>query len=454
MSLARFGAILLAPALAAIAVSSLEGSLPKRKVPSPLLVTGATLIDGTGAPPVADSWVLIQDGRFSEISTVQRRRGMMTLARNVKVVDGSGKWILPGFVDAHVHLDSRSDGKRMIRWGVTAARWMSEDVERSRKGALASRKSLQSPDLFPASPIFTAPGGWWSAEGPDRNLNRFPSSAAEAREAVRTARRLGSSEIKIMDDDMGWCRDPLPRLPQIRPEVFAALIREARQLGLRVAVHAPRLTDARDAVRAGATVLAHGILDEPLDADTARAMTTAGIFYVPTLDIYDFLADPRGFMDRALADARIRESLSKATLKLYRSDAYFATYRERYPNSGFVSTHLKTAYDNVARARAAGVQIALGTDMWAFPGAGVHLELEDLVAAGFAPLEAIRAATLASARSLGIEGERGSIQDGKRADFVLLENDPLRDVRNSRSIERVYKGGRLAWSRYGRSDPQ
>jgi imidazolonepropionase-like amidohydrolase len=448
LSFARLRAILLFPALALLSGPRLEGALSKRKAPGPILITGATLIDGTGAQPVPDSWLLIQNGKFTDVSTVLRRRGMMTLARNVKVVDGSGKWIVPGFVDAHVHVGSRGDEKRMIRWGVTAARWMAEDVAKSGKRALASKKSLRSPDLFPASPIFTAPGGWWSSEGPDRNLNRFPSTPEEARDSVRAAKRLGSAEIKIMDDDMAWCRDPLPRLPQIRPDVLTALIAEAGRLGLRIAVHAPQLKDAREAVRAGATMLAHGVLDEPIDGETAGALKSRGAFFVPTLDIYDFLADPRAFLTRALADPRIRESLSKRTLALYRSDAYFETYRKRYPNSKFVTEHLKTAYDNVARVRAAGAEIALGSDMWAFPGAGLHLELEDFVAAGFEPLEAIRAATLVSAKSLGIDGERGSIEAGKRADFVLLENDPLRDVRNTRSIEGVYKGGRLAWSRY------
>ncbi len=439
--------LLLAPILA-LAFPAAGISVPRKKPPGSLLIRGATLIDGTGAAPVPDSFVLVQDGKFSDIATVLRRRGMMTLSRNVRVIDGSGKWIVPGFIDAHVHLDAREDAKRMVRWGVTSARWMAEDVEASRKHAASSKKSTGSPDLFPAAPIFTAPGGWWSTEGPDRNLDRLPKSPEEAREAVRRAKALGSAEIKIMDDDMGWCRDPLPRLAQISPEVFSALVTEARRLGLRVSVHAPRLKDAKDAVRQGATVLAHGVLDERLDDETIGTMKTRGVFYVTTLDIYDFLADPKAFMARALGDRRIRDSLPKKTLALYESESYFDTYRQRYPNSKFVADHRKTAYDNVGRLHAAGVDVALGTDMWAFPGAGVHLELEDLVSSGLSPIDAIRAATLVSARSLGLDADRGSIETGKRADFVLLENDPKDDVRNTRSIDSVYKGGRLAWSRY------
>ena len=215
-----------------------------------------------------------------------------------------------------------------------------------------------------------------------------------------------------------------------------------------MSVHAPELSDAADAVADGVTVLAHGIIDAPVPDDLAARMRSGHVFYVPTLDIFDFLADPKAFVDRVLSDARIRDSLLKKTLLRYRSEAYFETYRKRYPNSAYVSRQLPVLYANAAKLKAAGVDVALGTDMWAFPGAGVHVELEDFVKAGWTPLEAIRAATFVSAKSLGADSDRGTIETGKRADFVLLENDPLRDIRNTRSIEEVFKAGRVAWSRY------
>jgi imidazolonepropionase-like amidohydrolase len=417
-------------------------TLPKRR-PRPILITGATVIDGTGAPPKADVSLLVRDGRFAEIGASRA-----PAPRGVRVVDAAGKWIIPGLVDAHVHVESAADARAMIRWGVTSARLMSESVETSQVAAARSRARRRTPEFFPAAPIFTAPGGWWSAEPPDPKIDRFPSSVAAARAAVLKARALGSAEIKIMDDDMGWCRDPLPRLPKIDADVRAALIRSARENGLRVAVHAPDLADARDAVADGATVLAHGIVDAPVPAELAARMRSGGVFYVPTLDIFDFLADPRAFMRRALSDVRIRESLPVRTLARYRSEAYFDTYRDRYPNAAWVSRQLPVLYGNVKALAAAGVDVALGTDMWAFPGAGAHLELEDFVAAGMTPIEALRAATLVSARSIGAGADRGTIETGKRADFIVLENDPARDIRNTRSIERVFKGGRVAWSRY------
>lgn len=435
-----------------VAIFTVAASAPARAAEKmargPILFLGATLIDGSGGPPVPESYVFVRDGKFEDVSTAAARRGRLALARNVKVVDVSGKWILPGFVDAHVHVESRSDPKAMVRWGVTTARLMAEDVVRAQSLAGRSRRRLGSPDYFPATPIFTARGGWWSEQPSGSPLDRFPGSPAAAREAVDQARRLGSQEIKIMDDDMSWCRDPLPRLPQISAEVLEALAQEARRLGLRVSAHAPLLKDARQAVEAGATLLAHGVLDEEIDPETMSLMKRRDVTYVPTLDIFDFLAAPRDFLARALADRRIAGSLSRSTLARYRSEDYFRTYAQRYPNAAFVAAHREILYRNVQKLKDAGVRIALGTDMWALPGAGVHLELEDLVRAGFSPLEAIGAATLASAQSLGEESRRGTVAAGKLADFVVLENDPLADITNSRSIESVYKHGRLAWSRY------
>ncbi len=425
----------------------LAAKLPKL-TPKAVLITGATLIDGTGAPPVPESWVLVRDGRFTDVSTAAARRGKGAVPKDVRVIDGAGKWIVPGFVDAHVHVESAADARAMTRWGVTSARLMAEGVRSAAQLAAQSRSAHHLPELFPAAPIFTVRGGWWSEEAPDPDLDRFPGNPAAAKSAVSAARSLGSREIKIMDDDMGWCRDPLPRLPKIPADVRAALIAEARRIGLRVSVHAPDLADAADAVADGATVLAHGIVDAPVPDDLAVRMRQARVFYVPTLDIFDFLADPRGFVARVLSDSRIRDSLPGKTILEYRSDAYFDSYRQRYPNAAYVSRQLSVLYANAAKLKAAGVEVALGTDMWAFPGAGVHIELEDFVRAGWTPVEAIRAATLVSARSVGADADRGTIENGKRADFVVLENDPVHDIRNTRSIERVFKGGRVAWSRY------
>jgi imidazolonepropionase-like amidohydrolase len=271
---------------------------------------------------------------------------------------------------------------------------------------------------------------------------------------VRRARELGAAEIKIMLDDMAWCRAPLPSLPKTSPAVLEALLAEARSLGLRAIVHAPNLDDARAAIAGGATALAHGVL-EPIDDATIAVMKARPVSYVPTMDIFEFLADTHAFVWRTLGEPRrpavvgdgtsvptpgFDDWLLPPTLERYRSDAYAAGYRERYPNFENVRRRLPALRDNLRRLHAAGVPVALGTDMWALPGAAVSIEMDLYVAAGLSRLEALRAATLTAARSIGADANRGTLEKGKRADFVVLLDDPL-GPSSVRNIDGVWKGG-------------
>lgn len=407
---------------------------------------GATLVDGTGAAPRPNSLLILENDRILSVSTATPD-ALAALPSGSDVRDVSGKWIVPGFIDAHVHAESDEDLQTMLRWGVTTVRLMSEDVARAEMLAESSRKRWGIPEIFPAAPIFTAKSGWWDqGEPPDMHVDRFPATPEAARVAVRNAKALGSREIKIMWDDMAWCRDPRPRFPKIDPGVARALIEEARRQGMRATVHAPNLEAARAAVAAGATALAHGVLD-PIDDATIASMKRQSVFYIPTMDIFEFLADTRAFIDRVFTDYSVTRPISglpNETLARYRSKEYSDGYRQRYPNFENVKARLPALRENLRKLHAAGVPIALGTDMWAFPGLGVSIEMELYVKAGLSPLEAIRAATQTSARSLGIERGRGTLEAGKRADFLLLSDDPLRDVRNVRKIAEVYKNAKRA----------
>jgi imidazolonepropionase-like amidohydrolase len=406
-----------------------------------LALRGATLIDGTGSPARPNSLVVISGGRIVSVGPATPE-AVKALPAGTRVEDASGKWIVPGFVDAHVHAESDADLKQMLRWGVTSARLMAEDVEAAARLAAATRERTDVPEVFPAAPIFTAKGGWWDqGQAPDSNLDRFPDSPERARASVRRAMALGSAEIKLMLDDMHWCRDPLPRLPRMTPEIARALIEEAHRAGLRVTVHAPSLPDAKEVVALGATALAHGVLDT-LDEWTAGVMKTRPVFYIPTMDIFEFLADTRAFVEGVLSDPRAERGLPPSVVARYRSPAYSEGYAKRYPNFQNVREHLGKLRENLVRLHTAGVPIALGTDMWAFPGLGVSIEMNLYVKAGLSPLETIRAATETAARSLGLEKDRGTLEPGKRADLLLLDADPVKDVKNVRAISAIYKAGR------------
>src|SRR5438128_2488293 len=254
-----------------------------------IVFRGATVIDGTGAPPKTNMLVVVSGDRIREIFPVTREN-LARLPAGSEILPAEGKWLLPGLIDAHVHAESQEDLKTMLRWGITSVRLMAEDAAAARRMAEASRRRDDIPEVFPAAPIFTARGGWWDQGQPaDRNVNRFPATAEEAREAVRNAKALGTAEIKLMLDDMAWCRAGKPPLPRMKPDIARALIGEARTGGLRAVVHAPNLADAVEAVADGATALAHGVLD-PVDTKTLAVMQSRPVFYIPTMDIFEFLA--------------------------------------------------------------------------------------------------------------------------------------------------------------------
>ena len=401
---------------------------------------GATVIDGTGGPARPNMLVVVTDGRITLVTPLTPE-SLARVPAGAEEINAEGQWILPGLIDAHVHAESDDDLKRMLRWGVTSVRLMAEDAAKAAEAAKTSRSRKDIPDLFPAAPIFTVKGGWWDqGQPPDGNVDRFPAGPDEARAAVRKAAALGVPEIKLMLDDMGWCRDPLPRLPRMDPAVAGALLSEAARAKLRATVHAPRLADAREAVLGGATALAHGVI-EPLDRDTIQKMRERAVFYIPTMGIFEFLADTRAFVNGILSDPGIATSLPRTTLARYNASAYAREYRAKYPNTEGVRRALPTLRENLRALQAAGVPIALGTDMWAFPGAGVSVELDLYVRSGMNPMEAIRSATETAARSMGADADRGTIAPGKRADLLVLSLDPLSDIRNVRAIRAVYKNG-------------
>ncbi|MFY9551349.1 MAG: amidohydrolase family protein [Thermoanaerobaculia bacterium] len=400
---------------------------------------GATLIDGTGAPPVPNSLLVISDGRIVSVG-LATEEAVTRLPPGTQVITADTKWVLPGFIDAHVHAESEQDLKTMLNWGVTSARLMAEDVAAASALAKTSGARTDIPEVFPAAPIFTAKGGWWDqGQPPDANLNRFPTMPAEARESVRKAKALGAREIKVMLDDMAWCRAPKAPLPKLPPDVVEALIAEARAQGMRATVHAPNAADAKLAIAAGATALAHGVLD-PLDDATIAVMKSRPVFYIPTMDIFEFLADTRGFVGGIVARP-VEGMLTPETLVRLRSPEYAAGYRERYPNFDGVKRRLPVLRENLRKLHAAGVPVALGTDMWAFPGLAVSVEMDLYVKAGLSPLEVIRAATQTAARSLEIDHDRGTLEPGRRADLLVLRSDPVQGAGHLREIDGIWKNG-------------
>jgi imidazolonepropionase-like amidohydrolase len=412
------------------------GALSQRR----FVLQGATLINGIFGRPLTDHVVVVEGGRITGVG----KKNRVIIPQGAEVIDVSGKFIVPGLIDANVHEESIADWRRYLAWGVTSVNCLYENSDTALEREAWSRSdTLAAPAIYATAPVFTVKGGWWEGEGfpIDPGVNRFPETPAEAREAVRALHAKGITRIRLMVDDMGWCRDPLPRLKKMDPGVMNALLDEARKLRIVSEVHAPEFSDASAAVAGGASALVHGVIDQRVDAPFIESILSGDIFYVPTFSLYHFLASPDSFIAHALEDSAFRTSLPPETIAALTSPEYAEHYRQLYPNQAYVASMLGILNENTTSIAHNYAQLAMGTDLWDLPGIGAHLELASMVDAGLTPMQAVTAATFLSAKFLGILPRTGTIEPGKDADLLVLDADPLADIRNTRKIDMVVKKG-------------
>ncbi len=404
-----------------------------------MVLEGAVIFDGIASRPQKKSIIVVEHGRITGFGP----RKEVIIPEGAKRLNLKGKYIIPGLIDGHMEHTSPNDLLRMLAWGVTSANVMfsstDEAVEAER---WTNEDTSRAPQIYATAPIFSAEHGvgWKEGSPSDSSHNRFPSNPDEARAAVRKARASGIMRIMIVYDPADWCRDSLPRM---KKEVMEALIDEASKQKLFTSVRAPKLADAGEAVDAGAMSLSNGVISDYLDAATAGTLLTRNDYYVTTFTSYEFLADPQGFMKNVLADKRFRASLPAGVVKEYSSAAYADRIAAAYPKGAFVRSHLTALRDNLVSLLRNYVVMVMGSDMNALPGIGAHLELSSMVQAGLTPYQALIAATTFGGQYLGAASKVGTIEAGRQADLVILDADPVADIRNTRSINTVMKHGIL-----------
>ncbi len=391
------------------------------------VLRGATLLDGTGSAPVRDSTIIVDDGRIEAVTT-----GTGSWPPDAEVVNVSGMTVLPGLIDCHDHLAFHSyDLAR--RWGLDEpASTRHLRTARAIQGTLAMgyttvrdaggldagfRLAVQEglihgPRLLTAIAIISPVGGIGDRVSPSGHECLVPADAAlpravangveEVRTVVRTMVRAGADVIKCATTGGAASRAGHgPKDPAFDPDEMRALVDEAHTLGRRVMCHALGGRGLRVALEAGVDSIEHGCyLDE--DPELIALMAERGVFLVPTLTVYEYHRDSRAPHVRERARA-LRED------------------------------HL----ESVRRALAAGVRIVAGTDAGGHGHPPNAVELQHLVAAGLTPMQAIQAATGLAAECVGLEREIGTLEKGKRADLVVVEGDPLADVRTLQDPERI-----------------
>jgi imidazolonepropionase-like amidohydrolase len=386
-----------------------------------VLIHNVRVFDGEHVLPNTN--VLVIDGRIVAIGA------KFDAPKNVSVIDGSGKTLLPGLIDAHTH--SWGDVARdALRFGVTTELDMLGDWNRlpALKTKRESLARTDEADLWSAGAAVTAPGGHGTQYG-----MKVPTLAADGDPAAFVPARVaeGSDYIKLIIEDMS-AYSATNRIPTITEAQAKSAIAAAHKANKLAVVHVSRLRDGKAAIDAGADGLVH-IFGEPGDAAFIAAAKQHKAFVVPTLSVLATMA--QAGEGRALGeDASLKPWLASA-----QTDSLKATFGAAEPKPAI----LADAIANVRALHAAGVDILAGTDAGnpgTTHGASMHGELALLVRAGLTPAEALAAATSVPARRFAL-GDRGRIAAGQRADMVLVDGDPTRDILATRAIVTVWKNG-------------
>ena len=417
-----------------------------------LAITNVTIIDATGAPAQSEMTVLITENRITKIGKEQR----LKVAENAQVIDGSGKFLIPGLWDMYAHLGEKKDSWDLfIANGVTSIRVMLgfPDFHEWRKEISAGE--LIGPRMIIASRL---------AEGPTPGRSDRPvfiHNEGEGRQFVRKAMKEGADFIKI--------GTYLPR------GAYFAIVDEAKKQGIPVAGHVPLSVSAVEVSDAGQQSIDHSYgvfipcsskeeefrkrlmelvptlnarlkLYEEIDYSEQKAvelfahLIKNGTFVCPTLAVWSELSF-RG-REEVANDPRLK-FVSSSKVDRW---SQIAIELEKEELMASLKTYCQKSLDIVGALSRAGVEVLAGTDNgmpYCIAGFCLHDELALFVRAGLSPLEALRTATYNPAKFFGKLDSMGTIEQGKVADLVLLDANPLEDIRNTQKIAAVVVGGKI-----------
>lgn len=444
-----------------------------------LVVRGATVIDATGSPAQANTDVFVRDGRITAILPT----GEAEPPEDATIVDAAGAFVMPGLSDMHVHFSLGLPGpgpddqteqvlRRLLYYGVTsmlnlgATDGSTESIRDL--WARMERGEVEGPTVYGTGGHLTLPGTHpvWTIFPPPRReaaqaildatpedepANLYPlglgislvRTPAAARRAVQERAAGGMHAIKItVETGPSEFGDDHPLMPV---EMIQAIVDEASAHGLRVFAHVSSPHELDAAMAGGVAGVVHAVSERPFPSTTVGADLAARDFHtVATLSLYDafirYAEDPR-----RLDDPFLRETVTDEEIRMF-EEAGMLDAGPLADSIPFWRSETDAVMAEVAELHRLGVPIVLGTDVgnpMVFAGYTAHEELANLVKGGLTPLEAVQAATINAARMIDQSDEFGTIEVGKRADLLILDADPLADIRNSRRIRSVVARGRL-----------
>lgn len=414
-----------------------------------LLLHDLTLIDGNGGQPSQHIDILIQGDTIAAIGTKLDTVGIKTL-------NLSGKTVMPALISGHVHVGTMKGTankaefytrdnilaqlKKYQDYGVLDVMVMGSDRPLIFESGIRDSSMV---DQLPGARYHSAGYGFGVAKGAPpiefaMDYVYRPTMPEQVSAQMDSLMKVKPEFVKIWVDDFGG------KYKKMDPGIYKEIITQAHKHDTRVVAHAYYLSDGRQLVADGVDVIGHSIRDGIIDDQLIDAIRTKSITYIPTLSLdeyaYIYARKPEW-----INDPFFRASLEPGVYEMITSEKYQTDLR----NAPTYVKNVKafdTALKNLKKLYDAGVPIVLGTDSGAMPlraqGFSEHLELELMVQAGLTPLQSITVGTKNAARLLKIDTQSGTIEKGKKANMLILNGDPSKDIKQTRSIFAVYKAGK------------
>jgi imidazolonepropionase-like amidohydrolase len=401
-------------------------------VPAPAQVTAlthATVIDGTGAGLQNDVTIVMENGHIRDMGPTAK----ISTPAGATVVDLSGKFVVPGIINAHGHVDAKRDPqlRQYALYGVTTTTNMGFDPD-----DIADFKAEQQRGNLRGARILTVKYRFMSAPFNPGSEYKTPE---EARAKVDEIVAKGADFVKV------WIDSQNGKLVKLSPEFCAAVMEQARKRGKITIAHVYEYADAKMIVDKGVNVLAHNVRDQEIDADFIATLKRRNVSVISTLAREEGMF-VYGEAPAWIDDAFLRKGLSPERLAILKTKK-----REEQARDPELARN-KRAFEvdkiNLKKLSDAGVRIALGTDSggaadrFFIQGFFEHRQMELMLQAGLMPMQVIQAFSKGASEALGIDKEFGTLAKGKAADLLVLEKNPLDNITNMRTIQTVYLGGK------------
>jgi len=432
--LSRAAAVLLGP-VAVLAAFSATSPLAQSQAGGTVVLTGARIIDGTGRPAIERATVVVTNGRIQEVGSAASVR----IPSGTTRVDVTGKTLVPGMINSHGHVDAGRGSTAPVReqllaqlqmyaqYGVTTAYSLGSGASDTMEGLKLRDEqehgALGRARLYSAGVVIA---------------DRTPEEARRSVDA-RADQKVDIIKIRVDGEDSN------PN--KMTPPIYRAVIDQAHKRGLRVAAHMYYLKDAQGLLDAGADVLAHSVRDQDVTPAFIADLKKRNVGYIPTLtrdlSVFVYESTPSFFSEafflrgKSLYGTQVAQLSQPGAQEKVRGDKAAQAIKQA----------LQQASRNLKLLSEGGVAIAMGTDTGAnligrWQGYFEHTEVELMAKAGLTPMQVITAATGTAAKVMKLDGQLGTLQPGKWADFIVLSANPLSDIRNLRQIDSVWIGGR------------